>query len=125
MMITPRPGRSPGRPRPSSLAGVTSGAETVTAAAPMRAVATLGHLLFVGADAAFYAVFGVFLVAFLVLVVITLRWAVRRDRAGRAEWLRRREESGTGAPETSSRVQTNGHVPRRKDEHGGNPRRSG
>ncbi len=41
-------------------------------------------------DAAFYAVFAVFVAALVVLAVVTLRWAVRRDRAGRAEWLRRR-----------------------------------
>lgn len=61
----------------------------------------------VGADVAFDAVFGVFVVAVVVLSVITLRWALRRDRAGRAQWLRRRrEELGEGA-----RPNTNGRKP--------------
>ncbi len=46
-----------------------------------------------GSDPAFYAVFGVFVAAFVVLAVVTVRWAVRRDRAGRATWLRRRQEA--------------------------------
>jgi hypothetical protein len=45
----------------------------------------------VGADAAFDAVFGLFVAAFIVLVVVTMRWAVRRDRGGREEWLARRQ----------------------------------
>jgi hypothetical protein len=54
-------------------------------------------------DVAFGVVFGAFVVAFVVLTVITLRWAVRRDRLGRAEWLRRRapdsdRPSGTEPP---------------------------
>jgi hypothetical protein len=32
----------------------------------------------------FIAVFSVFIAATLVLVVLTLRWAIRRDRDGRA-----------------------------------------
>jgi hypothetical protein len=61
-----------------------------------------------GADAAFDVVFGAFVVAVVVLSVITLRWALRRDRAGRAQWLRRRrEELGGGArgpaPNTNGR----------------------
>ncbi len=51
----------------------------------------------VGADAAFDVVFGLFVLALVVLSVITLRWALQRDRAGRAQWLRRREELGGGA----------------------------
>jgi hypothetical protein len=33
----------------------------------------------------FIAVFSVFIAATLVLVVLTLRWAIRRDRDGRAQ----------------------------------------
>jgi membrane protein implicated in regulation of membrane protease activity len=59
-----------------------------------------------GADAAFYAVFGLFLAAFFVLAVVSLRWAVRRDRAGRDEWLHRQAEGGRPpVPPTA----TNGH----------------
>jgi hypothetical protein len=43
------------------------------------------------ADAVFFAVFGVFVLAFVVLSVITLRWAIRRDRSGREDWLLRRQ----------------------------------
>lgn len=96
------------------------------AAAPTSAVAALGHLPLVAADATFYAVFGVFVVAFVVLVVVTVRWAVRRDRVGRAEWLRRQEEAGKGQRAGGPRAGTNGHVPKRADDRGrGSPRRSG
>ena len=61
------------------------------------------------APVAFYAVFGVFVAAFVVLAAVTVRWAVRRDRAGRADWVRRRaaaEHDGSldGAA-------ANGHAP--------------
>ena len=44
-----------------------------------------------------FVLFGVFVVAFVVLAVITLRWAVRRDRAGRAQWVQRRAEEEQAA----------------------------
>ncbi|HTX63086.1 MAG TPA: hypothetical protein VMD28_05580 [Acidimicrobiales bacterium] len=56
--------------------------------------------LAVAGGGAFVAVFAVFVAAFVVLAIVTLRWAVRRDRVGRAEWVRRREaaeERGAGA----------------------------
>lgn len=63
-----------------------------------------------GTDVAFYVGFCLFLVAFGVLAVVTVRWAVRRDRAGRAEWARRRQ-----AREATERAvppsATNGHGP--------------
>jgi hypothetical protein len=34
----------------------------------------------------FVAVFSVFIAVTLVLVVLTMRWAIRRDRDGRAAW---------------------------------------
>jgi len=34
----------------------------------------------------FIAVFSVFIAATLVLIVLTMRWAIRRDRDGRATW---------------------------------------
>lgn len=40
---------------------------------------------------AFDLVFGVFVVAFVVLSVITISWAVRRDRARRQAWLARQD----------------------------------
>lgn len=93
-------------------------------AAPMGALDHLGMPL-VAADAAFYAVFGVFVVAFVVLAVVTTRWAVRRDRAGRAEWVRRQQAKEQAGHQGVPPARTNGHVPRRKDQHGGNPRRPG
>ena len=44
----------------------------------------------------FRIVFGVFVVALVALVVITLRWAVRRDRQGRIEWERRHQTEDAG-----------------------------
>jgi hypothetical protein len=43
---------------------------------------------------AFGVVFGIFVAALVVLAVITLRWAVRRDRAGRREWAARHGAAG-------------------------------
>lgn len=65
-------------------------------------------------NVAFVVVFGAFAVAFVVLTVITLTWAVRRDRAGRAQWVSRRLEEqqqeealergpGAGPPVTNGR----------------------
>jgi hypothetical protein len=73
----------------------------------------------------FAVVFGVFIVALLVLSAITLTWAVRRDRAGRAAWVRRRTQparteplkpldaSSPADPGTSAPA-TNGHRPVRR-----------
>lgn len=89
----------------------------------------VGHL--VAADAAFFGVFGVFVVAFALLTFLTVRWALRRDRARRPEWLQRQQQRGrvAGGPPPagggpapggpSSRA--NGHGPRRPDQRG--PRR--
>jgi hypothetical protein len=41
---------------------------------------------------AFGIIFGIFVAALLVLIVITLMWAVRRDRAGRALWRQRQQD---------------------------------
>lgn len=74
-----------------------------------------------GADVAFYVVFGAFAAALVVLSVITLRWAFRRDRAGRARWLERqggqdptgRDAAGTGDGRAVP-PSTNGHGPQRR-----------
>ncbi len=91
-------------------------------AAPTFAAFTSGHPL-IAAGAAFFAVFGLFVVAFGVLVVITVRWAVRRDRVGRAEWVQRQKAAAAAVPPQGREPRTNGHVPRRKDRHGGSPRK--
>ena len=65
----------------------------------------------VGANVAFFVVFGAFIVAFAVLSVITVTWALRRDRAGRAEWLRRQGERRTAPGRGSPPPKTNGWRP--------------
>jgi hypothetical protein len=40
-------------------------------------------------DAAFFVIFGIFVVALLVLAVIVIVWAVRHDVAGRQAWRER------------------------------------
>lgn len=47
---------------------------------------------------AFGVVFGIFVVALLVLIVIVLRWAIRNDRRGRALW-RQQQASRMGPTE--------------------------
>jgi hypothetical protein len=65
------------------------------------------------ADAAFVVVFSVFVVAFVVLAVITLTWAVRRDRQGRRAWLeRQRGASGMEAPPNGPALDGRGRRPR-------------
>lgn len=97
----------------------------MTTAAPMGAIVRLGFVPLLGADAVFYVVFGVFVLAFAVLVVVTTRWAVRRDRAGRAAWVeRQRAREAEGSVEPSA-ARMNGHARGRRDQHGGNPRRQG
>jgi hypothetical protein len=41
---------------------------------------------------AFAIIFGIFVVALVVLIVLTLMWAYRRDKAGRALWRQRQQE---------------------------------
>ena len=61
------------------------------------------------APVAFYAVFGVFVAAFVVLAAVTVRWAVRRDRAGRADWVRRR--AAAEHDRSLDGAAANGHAP--------------
>jgi hypothetical protein len=64
-------------------------------------------------NVAFFVVFSVFVVAFLTMVVITLTWALRHDRAGRREWLeRRRRQSASGITDPAA-PQANGRKPPR------------
>ena len=42
-------------------------------------------------NAAFFVVFGIFIVAMVVLIVIIIMWAVRNDVAGRRAWRLRQE----------------------------------
>jgi len=71
---------------------------------------------------AFGAVFGLFIAAFLVLVVVTMRWAVRRDRQGRSAWLERQRGAGaTETPGPATTGTTNGSAPRRGRRRVGGP----
>jgi hypothetical protein len=45
--------------------------------------------LLAASNVPFVVLFGVFVLAFVTLSVIVLRWSFRRDRAGRAEWRQR------------------------------------
>ena len=48
-------------------------------------------------DTAFAIVFGIFVVAMLTMIVIVLRWAIRRDRTGRAAWRQRQQERSSAS----------------------------
>jgi hypothetical protein len=52
---------------------------------------------------AFFVIFGIFVVAMLVLVVIVIRWAVRHDMAGRKAW-RARQEARVQPPPDAPRA---------------------
>ncbi len=59
----------------------------------------------VASDTAFGIVFGLFVVGFVVLSVLTISWAIRRDRPGRDAWRRRmaEEHRARGGPPTNGR----------------------
>ncbi|MGH9083323.1 MAG: hypothetical protein ACRDWN_08270, partial [Acidimicrobiales bacterium] len=118
----------PGPGTPISLAVVVVTAAFAVAGRPSDAP-------LVAAGGVFYAVFGVFVVAFAVLAVVSVRWAIRRDRAGRAAWVHRQQERhglvgrGASAPSTGGPLagpeagpvappRTNGHSPRRPGRKG-------
>ena len=61
----------------------------------------MGPTLFqLAAGAAFLAVFGAFVVALAVLVVLVIVWAVRRDRPGREAWRQRQLQAADRAAAT-------------------------
>jgi hypothetical protein len=49
----------------------------------------------IASNVAFAIVFSIFVVAMVVLAVVVLIWAIRRDRVGRANWLRGRQRRGS------------------------------
>jgi hypothetical protein len=49
-------------------------------------------------NVAFVVVFGLFVVAMVVLAVLVITWAVRRDRVGRQAWRQRQEGESPPAP---------------------------
>jgi hypothetical protein len=72
--------------------------------------AALGELQLVAVGAAFLSVFAVFVAALVALAVVTLRWAVGRDRRARKEWLLRHRDSeapasGPAPPHADGRPQ--------------------
>jgi hypothetical protein len=63
-------------------------------------------------NAAFFAVFGVFVVAMLVLIFLTLRWVIGRDRAGRKAWVDRqvaRQQDADAAAGSTGSPPSNPH----------------
>ncbi len=53
-------------------------------------------------SAAFDVVFGIFVAAILVLGVVAVRWAVRRDRLARAQRAELSEQPGDATPDQST-----------------------
>jgi hypothetical protein len=53
-------------------------------------------LLASAGNTAFFVIFGVFVVAMIVLAVIVIMWAVRHDLAGRQAWRVRQEARARG-----------------------------
>lgn len=52
-------------------------------------------------DVAFGIVFGLFVLALLVLAFVAIRWGVRRDRPGRQAWRQSRVEGAAGSNRTA------------------------
>ena len=63
----------------------------------------VGALPLLASDTAFFVTFGIFVVALVALIVIVLTWAIRRDRAGRAAWLLRRQQAAPKGPRHTRR----------------------
>ncbi|HXN59305.1 MAG TPA: hypothetical protein VN886_02525 [Acidimicrobiales bacterium] len=63
-------------------------------------------------DAAFYVVFGIFVVAMVVLAVIIVVWAVRHDMTGWKAW-RKRQETAMLAQQAHPPVQDTPPAPPR------------
>jgi MFS superfamily sulfate permease-like transporter len=64
-----------------------------------------------GVSVAFDVVFGVFVAMILALAVISVRWALRRDRLARARWSARTQPAETtdlGAPTRAADTVTGG-----------------
>jgi hypothetical protein len=53
-------------------------------------------VLLAASNVPFAIIFGIFVVALVAMIVITLMWAVRRDRPGRAAWRQHQEERIAG-----------------------------
>jgi hypothetical protein len=73
---------------PSTLAGAMAFSPALLLLRPLPLLAS---------DTAFAVVFGIFVVAMLAMIVIVLRWAIRRDRAGRSAWRQRQQDRSTAA----------------------------
>jgi hypothetical protein len=58
---------------------------------------TLGDVL-AASNVAFFVLFGIFVIAMVVLTFITLRWVIRRDKAGRQAWLERKQQGSPPTP---------------------------
>jgi len=71
--------------------------------APVASLHTLPALAS-ATNTAFYVIFGVFVAAMVVLIVIIMVWAVRHDVAGRRAWRERQEarQAGQQLPEDRS-----------------------
>jgi hypothetical protein len=52
------------------------------------------------ANTAFFITFGIFVLALVILAFLTLRWAIRQDRAGFKAW--RQRQQARSAPTTTS-----------------------
>ena len=80
-------------------------------------------------DVAFGIVFGVFVAATAVLAVVTIVWAVRRDRSGRETWrqrmIERTEAPGTPGPGAGRPHQRGAGRPRQRPGRGSGRRPAG
>jgi hypothetical protein len=63
----------------------------------LLALLSLHPPLLAADDVAFAVLFGIFIVALLTMIVIVIRWSVRRDRQGRVAWRQRQQQRMPGA----------------------------
>jgi hypothetical protein len=68
---------------------------------------------------AFAVVFGIFVVLLAILGFVAIRWGVRRDRPGRAEWRRRYLDAAAGESAANGSTPGSGlEAPTRPDDVG-------
>jgi len=77
-----------------------------------------GWPLPLASDVAFAVVFGVFVVLLAILGFVAVRWGIRKDRPGRAEWRRRYLAAAGESAANGSTPDSGGEMPAPPDDAG-------
>ncbi len=78
------------------LVGVTPPKGRIASSTLKGVMATVFHPM-LATNVGFFITFGLFVVGWLILAFLTIRWAIRHDRAGFKEW-RQRQAAASAIP---------------------------